>query len=1055
MKKGMLKKPVSILLALLLILSLQLAPLAVFAEEDSDDYFKHIEEAVRLVNAERSKEGLSEYVVTYDLCYAAYLRAMELSLVYDHVRPDGSQWYTVFDDYGIKCSNASENVAYGFKSISDVVEAWMNLPGNRANILSTDFNYIGVGYYHDGVYEYWALLFITSDVEYGEEEILTISSSTCEQPGQLPEDIYDEIEENLDETAETEESGNIQSIEVAQVMGKGMPIEDGSLYNMQLHVAGKNTAILVSLKKPVTVDPSGKTQYVIITREEKEIARLKPLGAEKKTNLLEFLPQNLKEVDNWAEGDYTITAVVGNDTGSVNVKFRERMTMRILAVPIKGNWGGEIKSCEGQWKTGGKFTQTVYPLKNGGLIWELAPELDLSDSKYDLTTDDGCYEVWKALASKKTRDNRYTLIVGFARDWQGEGGKYAGYTYGMPATVVTETDQDMMATVAHEIAHCYDIGEEYPGGAINMKVNPAPYGTEGVDWYTREEIVANKEFIKGNRDEFGYGSLILPEQHPYEPYGRGLLGTMVSYMGYGAKQSQIWTTSALWEHLFKSFAHNGNQIFSAGNEEEQEQEKRISLIDISGTINKDGTVILDPSYHYEGLWEHVEEPEGKGYFAVLLDKDGKELEKVEFGVSFTTMSNPPISVDKAPFFVTLKYSQEVKAIEIRHGTETVYRAEATENKPELSFTPIPSDKEFTGKYTVTWQSEDKDGDKLFYELWYAPNEEGLICLANNITDTSYEVDFDALPGGKEAKFYLYATDGINTTIIESNSFAVEYKAPEVLTEQSEPQKFRVTDEIYIEVDVYDPQDGYMYEPEGQIVWTDEKGEIVSEDYALLLFPYELAIGEHTFTMTATNSGGKSVSKEYKFIIEDDESALPQSWSREEFKQALMYWLVDPSLMYGYANDASRIDLAATAVNLYFMIAEDIEEIIDNIEFSEESPYSDFEDEDGYAELAVTFGFLTADGDLFEPHKPVTRSEMVDVYCKVLEKAGFEIDQNARFKKEYADIGELTGVSRTNMAYMNSIGAITGYGNDILAPMDFATREQVVVVAKRIVDALFE
>ena len=108
----------------------------------------------------------------------------------------------------------------------------------------------------------------------------------------------------------------------------------------------------------------------------------------------------------------------------------------------------------------------------------------------------------------------------------------------------------------------------------------------------------------------------------------------------------------------------------------------------------------------------------------------------------------------------------------------------------------------------------------------------------------------------------------------------------------------------------------MYEPEGQIVWTDEKGEIVSEDYALLLFPYELAIGEHTFTMTATNSGGKSVSKEYKFIIEDDESALPQSWSREEFKQALMYWLVDPSLMYGYTNNASRIDLAATAVNLY-------------------------------------------------------------------------------------------------------------------------------------------
>ena len=50
MKKGTLKKSLSILLALLIILSLQLAPVAVFAEEDYDSY---IEEVVRLVNIEQ------------------------------------------------------------------------------------------------------------------------------------------------------------------------------------------------------------------------------------------------------------------------------------------------------------------------------------------------------------------------------------------------------------------------------------------------------------------------------------------------------------------------------------------------------------------------------------------------------------------------------------------------------------------------------------------------------------------------------------------------------------------------------------------------------------------------------------------------------------------------------------------------------------------------------------------------------------------------------------------------------------------------------------------
>jgi uncharacterized protein YkwD len=98
MKKGTMKKSVSILLALLLILSLQLAPIAVFAEADSDSY---IEEVVRLVNIERANEGLSELTIMEDLCNAAQVRAEEIVELLIHVRPDGSEWSTVLDEYGI------------------------------------------------------------------------------------------------------------------------------------------------------------------------------------------------------------------------------------------------------------------------------------------------------------------------------------------------------------------------------------------------------------------------------------------------------------------------------------------------------------------------------------------------------------------------------------------------------------------------------------------------------------------------------------------------------------------------------------------------------------------------------------------------------------------------------------------------------------------------------------------------------------------------------------------------------------------------------------------
>jgi hypothetical protein len=1050
-KKGTMKKSVSILLAFLLILSLQLAPVAVFAEEESDSY---IEEVVSLVNMERANEGLSELAIMEDLCYAAQVRAEELAELLDHERPDGSEWSTVLDEYEIVHSSAGENFAYGYKSPSAVMDAWMNSSGHRDNILNENFNYIGIGYYQDGASSYWVQLFISTEEEYQEDsEDTPAASEEDEEAEESPADDS-AMPEQTSEVSETNpfgESGNIKSIEIAQVMGKGLSIDDGKLYPMRSLVAGKNTAILIELKEAVTIDPSGETQYVTISKDGKEVARLKPLGSAKETSLLEFLPKSIKDVNNWEAGNYTITAVIGNDKSSIDVKFQERMIMRILAVPVIGNWGGEIKSTKGEWKTAGKFTQAVYPLKNGGLVWELAPELDLSGDEYDLTTDDGMYAVWEALANKQTRDNKYTLIVGFVRDRQGDGDTQ-GYTYGMPATIVTESDEDMLATVAHEIAHCYEIGDEYEGGSINMKINPAPYGMSGTDWYTEEEIVANKQFIKSDPENYGDGSIVLEEQHAYEPYGRGLLGTVVSYMGSGAAQSQYWTTSALWEQLFKSFAHNGKQVSAAGDEAEEEPEEEwINLIDVSGVINKDGSVTLNPSYQYEGLWEDVEEPTGKGYFAVLLDKDGKELQKVEFGVSFTTRSNPPRNVDKAPFFVTMECTPETKSLEIRHGTQTIYRGEVSENKPEVSFDPIPANEELTGKHVIKWQGKDKDNDKLYYELWYVPNEEDWICVAKDITEASYEVDFDTLPGGKEAVFYLYATDGINTTFIKSQPFSVAYKEPEILTEQSEPQKYKVTDEIYFEVDVYDPQDGYMYEPEGQIVWTDKKGEVVSEDNVLFFFPYELSIGEHTFTMTATNSGGKSASKEYKLVIENDESALPQGWSREEFKEAMMYGLVDPSLMYGYTNNASKADLAATAVNLYYQLAEEIEDI----EFSEEPLYSDYDDENGYAELAVSYGFLTADGDKFEPQRLVTRSEVVDTFCKVLAKAGFTINQDSKFVKDYSDIGTLSGASRTNMAYANSTGIIVGFGDNTLAPFDFSTREQLVVIAKRFADAVSE
>lgn len=111
-----------------------------------------------LVNEERAKAGLS--ALTYDslLSSAADIRAVEIKSLFSHTRPDGRSCFTVLDEVGYSYRKAGENIAYGQKSAKEVMSAWMNSDGHRANILG-DFSHIGIGVYEKGGVIYWVQFF--------------------------------------------------------------------------------------------------------------------------------------------------------------------------------------------------------------------------------------------------------------------------------------------------------------------------------------------------------------------------------------------------------------------------------------------------------------------------------------------------------------------------------------------------------------------------------------------------------------------------------------------------------------------------------------------------------------------------------------------------------------------------------------------------------------------------------------------------------------------------------------------------------------------------------
>lgn len=123
---------------------------------DSNGYKQSI---LSLVNKERSDKGLTQLSLVSTLVKPANTRAEEIITKFDHVRPNGTPFNTVFSDYGLNFNAGGENIAYGQDSPQEVMTGWMNSPGHRANILNSQFNKLGVGVEEKNGTLYWVQLF--------------------------------------------------------------------------------------------------------------------------------------------------------------------------------------------------------------------------------------------------------------------------------------------------------------------------------------------------------------------------------------------------------------------------------------------------------------------------------------------------------------------------------------------------------------------------------------------------------------------------------------------------------------------------------------------------------------------------------------------------------------------------------------------------------------------------------------------------------------------------------------------------------------------------------
>ena len=891
---------------------------------------------------------------------------------------------------------------------------------------------------------------------------------------------------NLNLCSFNDESELIVALEINQFLSYGFDDKNGSYYLMNSFVAEKDTAFFVPLTQEVELDYSGETQYLSVALNGEEILRLAP-SMDSEPSLIKFQPKTMSEAGNWQAGDYTFTAQIGDSSVTRTTSFYAAKKIKVLAVPVLANYGGEIVDVDGTWQSSISFTKATYPLGNNDLEYVFAPALDLSGEEYDLRGDDECmYNVWAALSNLQTPNKDYEFILGFVRDRQGADATLEGYTYGLPASIITESSGDMLATVAHEVAHGYQIGDEYPGGSLNLDKNQPPYNMEGSNYNDRAAtILGDKPFVQGGNDVgiAATGAVIIPDQHAYDFRTNSLRGTVTTYMGsFSPNMDEYWTSSSLWELLYVVYIGDMGNIYGAGvspdgttasgsseaGEAPSQQAEEtphytcsscstasqlsedmifiecqncytlnpvsgdgtcgecgealeandqlayiacpvcgeftpyieamqsqqtgkgaapsmkqgdpvdVMAIDIKGTVKEDGTVTLEPSYVYEATTADLSPSSKGGYSAKMLDKDGKVIISQSFEPSFWTQSNPPKKIDTAPFSLTLRYPQETAAIALFKGETELHRIKVSANAPVVEITGLKDYDTVSDDYTLNWKSSDADGDELFFEIWYCPAEDEFYNIASNVKGNSYKLNLSEYPGSDEGYFYIFATDGVNTTGIDSPYIKVPFKAPTIITKQAAPAQFKITDEIMLEAEIYDLQDGWLYEDDS-VEWKSENGASFISGSWFIAFPFELAPGTHTFTVTATNSQGMEASSNFTFEIIDDDSALPTGWSRDEVKEALSIGLTVP--LKGITGAINRLQYS----NLLFTVLAVLDPELEYVDYVD-GVVTDCGADDYAQFLLVDLGIMDAPNGKFSPLGTVTQKEALEMMARVLSAA---------------------------------------------------------------------
>lgn len=139
-----------------------------------------VAELISFTNQKRAENGLKSLSENQQLTEAASKKADDMFAknYWAHNSPEGTTPWVFIKQSGYNYVYAGENLARGFNSSSDVVNAWMSSPNHRANILSGNYKDVGFSVKSGKLNGEQTFLVVQ---EFGSREVLPFAKKTTQK----------------------------------------------------------------------------------------------------------------------------------------------------------------------------------------------------------------------------------------------------------------------------------------------------------------------------------------------------------------------------------------------------------------------------------------------------------------------------------------------------------------------------------------------------------------------------------------------------------------------------------------------------------------------------------------------------------------------------------------------------------------------------------------------------------------------------------------------------------------------------------------------------------